>query len=443
MRDRGLRSERALALRAVRDTLVSLAGLISRPVRNQAGDELGRLVEIVVSLPAPRAMGGEIEQYPPATALIIRVGRCRTWVPAAHIAEVTHGAVRLAGARLDLREFERRPGEVELAASVLDHQLIDVDGRRVIRAADLMLAPMRGELRLVGVDVSMISLVRRLGPARLRARPTPERVIDWAAIEPLGGDGQTGGLRLRESARTLETLRPRDLAGLLEALGRSKRQQLLDRLGPEAAADAVEEMGGDAVHMLLRESPPQTAAGLLVEMEPDEAVDALRELSAEERGRLLEQTPAKVAARLTRLLGYDESRAGGVMTATLVQCTEWETVAEVIERLRTLASHAVDLCAIAVVDSDGRLLDDVTVLELLLAGPGAAVSELIGPPWPVTISPDMPMAEVALQLIENRSASLVVVDGGGRPLGRILADDVVDALLPETGRLQLFRQAPS
>jgi hypothetical protein len=89
------------------------------------------------------------------------------------------------------------------------------------------------------------------------------------------------------------------------------------------------------------------------------------------------------------------------MTATLVQCTEWETVAEGTERLRTLASHAVDLCAIAVVDSDGRLLDDVTVLELLLAGPGAAVSELIGPPWPVAISPDMPMAEVALQLIEK------------------------------------------
>jgi hypothetical protein len=282
LRDRGLRSERALALRALRVTLVTLAGLISRPVRNQAGDELGRLVEIVVSLAAARATGGEIEQYPPATALIIRVGRRRTWVPAVQIAEViqiaevTHGVVRLAGARLDLREFERGPGEVELAASILDLQLIDVDGRRVIRAADLMLAPLRGELRLVGVDVSMISLVRRLGPARLRARPTPERVIDWAAIEPLGGDGQTGGLRLRESARTLETLRPGDLAGLLEALGRSKRQQLLDRLGPEAAADAVEKMGGDAVHMLLRESPPQTAAGLLVEMEPDEAVDALR-----------------------------------------------------------------------------------------------------------------------------------------------------------------------
>lgn len=443
LRDFGRRSERALTSRSVRDGLVSLAGLIGRPVRNQGGDEVGRLVDVVVNFAPGAEAGGETEVYPPATGLIVRVGGRRTWVPAEQIAQMTHGAVRLASARIDLREFVRRPGEVELAARVLDHQLIDVDGRRVIRAADLVMAPLRGELRLVGVDVSMTSLLRRLGPARLRIRPTPERVIDWAAIQPLGEEGRMGGVRLRTSGRALEALRPGELADLLEELGRSERRLLLDDLDPATAADAVEEMQPEDVHALLRDAPPETAASLLAEMEPDEAVDALRDLSAEGRASLLREMPAEVASRLASLLGYDEDEAGGVMTSTLVACPEEETVAEVTERLRRLAGHAVDLSAIVVVDPEGRLLDDVTVLELLLAEPSIRLSELIGPPWPVTVSPDTPVSEVAIQLIENRSASLVVVDAEGRPLGRILADDVIDALIPDRGRLQLFRLGTS
>jgi CBS domain-containing protein len=439
LRDRSLRSQRALASRAVRDALVSGAGLIGRPVRNQAGEEVGRLVEIVVNF---SAAGGQ-EPYPPATGLVIRIGRRRTWVHAEQIAQVTHGEVRLNSARLDLRDVVRRPGEVGLAADVLDHQLIDVDGRRVIRAADVLLAPLRDELRVVGVDVSIASLVRRLGPARLRTRPTPDRVIDWAAIQPLSDESRASGVRLREPAQALTALRPGELADLLEQLGRSERQQLLDSLDTATAADAVEEMEADDVRTLLHDSEPAVAAELLGEMEPDEAADALRDLPDDEREQFLRAMPAEAAARLARLLGYDENRAGGLMTTTLVLCNEHENVHQVRAKLRALESHAVDLTAIVIIDGDGRLLDDVTVLELLLAESDTRLAELIGPPWPVTVGPETPLSEVAEQLIENRSASIVVVDAEGRPLGRILADDLVDALVPDKGRLQLFRQAPS
>jgi CBS domain-containing protein len=436
------RSERALAARAIREALVSLVGLVGRPVRNQAGEEIGRLVDLVVNLAPAAAANGQTEPYPPVTGLIIRVGRRRTWVSASQIATVAHGEVGLAHARVDLREFQSRPGEVELAASILDHQLIDVDGRRVIRAADLLLAPLRGELRLVGVDVSVASLIRRLGPARFRTRPTPDRVIDWAAIDPLSADGRIDAVRLRTSARELATLRPGELADLLEELGASQRRRLLDRLDPATAADAVEEMQAPDVLSLLRDSPPEASARLLAEMEPDEAVDALRDLSAAERARLLGAMPADTASRLARLLAYDEDRAGGVMTTTLPTGREMETVADATQRLRGLAAHAVDLAGVVVVDSDGRLLDDLTVLELLLSDPSTSLSELIGPPWPATVSPEARLSEVAIQMVENRSASMVIVDADGRPLGRILADDVIEALVVEKRRSGLSRLAP-
>ncbi len=440
VRPLGLRSERALMLRTVRGELVSLAGLIGRPVLNPADDEVGHLVDVVVRFAAE----GEAESYPPATGLIIRVGRRRLWVSAGKIAAVSHGEVRLSTARLDLTDYARRRGEVRLAAELMDHQLIDVDGRRVIRAADLVLAPLRDELRLVGVDVSMTSLMRRIGPSRLRVRPTPDRVIDWAAIQPLADQAGNGGVRLRaNSGEALQALRPSELADLLEELGRAERHRLLDTLDNETAADAVEEMEPEEVQSLLRDATPQTAAEILAEMEPDEAIDALRDMDEDDRGAVLRAMAPDVAERLMRLLSYDENRAGGVMTTTVVQCRETESVAEVIERLRGLEGHAVDLDAIIVVDPDGRLLDDVTVLELLLASPPTPLGRLIGPPWPVTVGTETPVDEVAIALIENRSASIVVVDDDGRPLGRILADDVVDALVAEKNRFQIFRQGPA
>src|SRR6266511_2181653 len=142
------------------------------------------------------------------------VGHRQVFVAADQVAELGRQGVRLSSARLDLREVERREDEVLLARDVLDHQLVDTDGMKVIRAADLYLAHVGAAWRLVGVDVSMQTLARRLGPARWRWVPTPDQVIDWAAVQPFGID--PGQVRLRGSARRL---RPGELADLLEDLG--------------------------------------------------------------------------------------------------------------------------------------------------------------------------------------------------------------------------------
>ena len=152
------RVERLTALRHVRSELVSLAGLIGKPVINQAGQQIGRVADVV-------ARWDSDQPYPPVTGLIVRVGRRRAWLPIDAVEEFRRDRVRLRTARLDLREVARRPGEVELARDVIDHQLVDTDGARVIRASDLYLARVAGVVQLVGVDVGFNSLLRRLGPA--------------------------------------------------------------------------------------------------------------------------------------------------------------------------------------------------------------------------------------------------------------------------------------
>jgi CBS domain-containing protein len=423
------RERRLTAVRAVREALLSVAGLLNGPVVNQAGEEIGTLVDLVARWAD--------DPYPPITGLVVRVARRQVFVPAEQVVELDRRGARLRSARLDLREVERRPGEVLLARDVLDHQLVDTDGIKVIRAADLYIAGVGEAYRLVGVDVGLQTLLRRLGPARFRWLPTPERVIDWAAIQPFGID--PGGVRLRAPTRGLHRLRPAELADLLEDLERPARQALLAELDPETAADALEEMDPEELDALLHEVSDEQAAALLGRMEPDEAVDALRELEPGERDELLARLPAAAAQRLRRLLAFPEDRAGGFMTSDLVVVDEQATVAAVVERLREVAADQPDLDTVVVVDAGGRLVDVIGLLELLVAAPERRVGELVGPPWPVTVGPEAGVEEVADALVDNRRNTLLVVDDQGRPLGCVRADDVVDALLPGRGRLHFPR----
>ena len=437
------RHQRLLEARAVRDSLFSLAGLLRGRVYNQAGAEIGSIVDVVAR------WDGE-EPYPPVTGLVVGVGSRVAFVSIDQVADLTSERVELRSARLDLRDFERRPREVMLGRDVIDHQLVDFDGVQVIRAADLYLAEVIGRIRLVGADVSNATLLRRLGPRRWRPRPTPDRVIDWAAIQPFAEsagregtvNGTTAAVRLKTTNEGLHRLRPGELADLLEDLRRDERRELLAALGPDEAADALEEMQPEDLEQLLRESDPPEAARLLAAMEPDEAADALRDLPLAVRAEVLRYIPSATALALRDLLGYDEDEAGGIMTTALVTAKSGEKVKKVVDRLSGARTHGVDLDAVAVVDDDGRLLDDVAVLDVLLAlraDPDTRMSALLGDEDVVTVSPHASADEVAGQLIEARRHSMVVVDESGCPIGRILADDVLDALVPTKGRFHFPR----
>src|ERR1700722_3310318 len=426
------RAERLTTLRHVRSELVSLAGLIGKPVVNQAGQQIGHVADVVARWDSNQA-------YPPVTGLIVRVGRRRAWLPIDAVEEVSRERVRLRTARLDLRDVARRPGEVELARDVIDHQLVDTDGARVIRASDLYLARVAGVVQLVGVDVGFNSLLRRLGPARFRSRPTPEKVIDWASITSFGSQHGPGGT-LQAAPHGLHRLRPGELADLLEDLGRAERQELLSHLTPEQAADALGEMQEGELVQLLRESDTAGAAGLLSSMEPDEAADGLRDLDPGEREKLLAAMPAEARERVATLLGYSERSAGGIMTTVLVTATPAETIMQIRDRLRANRAHDEDLAGILVLGEDGQLLDDVSMTGLFLADLDATVDDLIGPPWPVTVTPDAGLAEIAERLVETRHSWVVVVDEEERPLGRILADDVLDMLVPGRPRFRFPRR---
>jgi CBS domain-containing protein len=206
----------------------------------------------------------------------------------------------------------------------------------------------------------------------------------------------------------------------------------------EAAADALEVMAPCALTALLREKPPR-APGWSRRW-ADEAVDALRGLPPGERAGLLGRMPPETRFELARLLGYPGDQAGGIMTIVLACAHPGEMVEQVRRRLAGQAGHRTEIDSVAVLDESGRLAGDVSVFDLLASDGGRPLADLIDPGNPpVTLRPDAALGTVAAKLMESRRSSLLVVDDDGRPLGRILSDNVLDTLVPRHRRLHFPR----
>ncbi|MFM1757776.1 MAG: hypothetical protein RL193_353 [Actinomycetota bacterium] len=410
---------RALTRKGIQSTLVSVAGIIGRPVKDQDGKDLGKLVDFVVR------HGGET--YPPVSGLIVKVAGRRAYIDGARIAKLTKDEITLSSAKVNLTEYQRRTGEQLLDGDVLDHQIVDVNGLRVVRSSDLYLAPLDKEIRLVGVDVSFRSFVRRIFPGTFGRTPGVDQVIDWASVASLADSG--GVVRTTATREALSKLRPADIADIIEDLEGREQSALIELLDPDLAADALEEMEDDELQGLLRGISDQRAAELLSHMEPDESAEVLRDLDEEHSESILAQMAPAMAKQLRRLVEFDETHAGGIMTTHLLIVKESDSVAEALQLL--VENRERDISdGVTVVDSKGKLLDHIQIVELVAAKPADKLESLVKAPFPTAVGIETPLEEVIEEFSSNRGSSVIVVDEKGKPVGRILADDIIDAMVP-------------
>ena len=409
----------ALTRKGIQSTLVSVAGIIGRPVKDQDGKDLGRLVDFVVR------HGGET--YPPVSGLIVKVAGRRAYIDGARIAKLTKDEITLSSAKINLSEYQRRTGESLLDGDVLDHQIVDVNGLRVVRTSDLYLAPLDKEIRLVGVDVSFRSFIRRIFPGVFGRKPGVDKVIDWASVASLADNG--GVVRTTATREALSRLRPADIADIIEDLEGREQSALIELLDPDLAADALEEMEDDELQGLLRGISDERAAELLSHMEPDESAEVLRDLDEQHSESILAQMSPAMAKQLRRLVEFDETLAGGIMTTHLLIVKESDTVADALKLL--VENKERDISdGVTVVDSKGKLLDHIQIIELIAAKQGQKLADLVRAPFPTSVSIDTTLDDVIEEFSNNRGSSVIVVDEKGKPVGRILADDIIDAMVP-------------
>jgi magnesium transporter len=339
---------------------------------------------------------------------------------------------------------------VLLRKDVLDHQIIDITGRRIVRVNDVQIAGIDGVYRLVGVDVSPQALLRRLGPRRLSDRIVGRQIIDWNAAQYLAS---AAPVQLKVSYDRLSELNPVDLARIVDALSYRESAEIVAALDDETAAETLEEVSDERLADLLEGMDQERAADILEEMTPAAAADALEDLDEEVAEQLLARMEPEEAADVQALLAYDEDSAGRIMSTDFVRIGEGATVGDALALVRALEEVPDPLLAIYVVSeiidseaatapgSDSGVLDSdadppialrgiVRLRNLILADTATPLADVMDDDVP-TVGPDDRAEDAARVLAEYNLLAVPVLDDAERMIGIVTVDDALAVLLPE------------
>ncbi len=420
--------------------MLYLSQVIGSPLRDADGERVATLRDLIVRIG---------DTYPPVTGLVARQGRREFFVPIGQVATLTQEGATLATTTLNIAPFDRRPDEILLGRDVLDRQIIDVDGKRVVRVNDLQVAPVEGAYRVIGVDVGARALLARFFGSTRERTPVAD-LVDWADIEYLAVNAPS--VRLKVSHDRLARLHPAEIANIIEDLSYHQGTEIVSSLDDETAADTLEELDDERQADILDQMDSARAADILEEMAPDDAADVLADLSEQKQEELLSLMEPEESDEVRELLEYHEDTVGGMMTTDYVALPLGLTVGEALAYLAGMEEqpdfvyylYVVAHDEAAPLDAPHRTDDDipeylrgvVTLRQLVLALPAMPVTELMERDV-VTVAPGDPADDAARQLVEYGLYAVPVVTDDGEMLGIITSDDAFDRLLPDSWRKRL------
>jgi magnesium transporter len=353
------------------------------------------------------------------------------------IATVTPGRVGLTTDESALELYRPNEGWLALQKDLLDQQIIDTNGRKVVRVNDIDLTEQKmdgtTELRITDVDVGLPGVVRRLlqglvppaGIRRIQAN-LPPRKIRWEFVNLIEAD-PLRRVRLRLTSQKLAKLHPADLADIMEELSPDERQGIIDSLDEETAAGVIAELDKRLQPQVVENLDPEKAADILDEMSPDAAADILANLEPEKSKEVIEEMERQEATEVQALLKYDENTAGGMMNTEMVVVGDDSTRGEVVDFIRFNDLKPDQLDNVILINKDAVLAGTVPVARLLLADAEQRMDELKSAPL-LSVRPDTNDKEVYEIFDKYNLRSLPVVDLDNRPLGTITVDDIVSRL---------------
>jgi CBS domain-containing protein len=378
-------------------------------------------------------------------ALVLKDGdREDRFIPAHQITSLFPSII-LNVPKEQIKPYQPTGQELWLADQMLDHQIVDIEGRRVVRVNDVQLAHVQEKYRLTGVDVSGRGLLRRLGVEPIADKfgkfinhPLSKTVIPWQDIAYL----QEGDpIQLGISREKISKLPPVDIATILNGLNRNTGQAILAEMDNETLADTLEESPSSTQIAILSHLDSERAADILEEMDPDEAADLLADLPDETTYKLLELMEDEEAEEMRSLLDFPDNSAGGIMTTEFAWIPPDLTSREALSFLRSSKDALEDeqMYYIYVIDDDWKLHGVITLRDLVMAAPDSKLDEILDPD-PISVSPLTSQEDVAYLVAKYDLLAVPVIDTDrDEMLGVVTVDDAVDAVLPTAWKKRLPR----
>ncbi len=417
--------------------MIYFSQLLNQQIWDGYGGVVGKLEDILIN--------GTDKTMPPIVALALKKNPAGIdLIPANQIASLWPSITLKVGVS-KIRPYQPTGHELFLLDRVLDQQIVDMEGKRLVRVNDLQIARAGEQFVLTGVDVSGTGLLRRLGLEKVGRtigqavnRPPKSVVIPWEFVASIEHDDP---LRLSVSQNKLVKMPPADIAAIVDELDRHTTTALLEGFDNQALADTLEESSSELQMTILSNMSPERAADILEEMDPDEAADLLADLPDDTSEALLELMEQEEAREVRSLLTYPEDTAGGIMTTELAFVTEDLTVGQALDFLRTSEDAQDDevMYYVHILDRDGRLRGVVTLRDLVMAHPASDLRQWVEMEE-LAVEPLTPQKEVAYLIAKYNLRSIPVINPESKEmLGIVTVDDAIDIVLPTAWKKRLPR----
>lgn len=393
---------------------IYISELLERPILDKKGDAIGKIRDLNVVPGDP---------FPCVEGLYIRTPGGMAYVSMKEINVLNKRVVTIRGDVGSIVYAEPREKEILIAKHIMDKQIVDVNGVKVVRVNDVHLGQVNDHFGMLAIDVGFGGLIRRLGFGKARKGT----LIPWQYVTTL--EPGLDRLTLTMTRKSLAEMHPVDMAEILSQVSMQERTALLSSLDEETAGDVIGELDDETAAKIINEMEPEKAADVLEHMDPDEAADVLGDLPEKKAVELLNRMDKEEAEEVRELLEHDEDTAGGLMTTDYVCFPPDMTTEEVMKDLRLLAPDIEMIYYLYVVDKEERLLGVLSLKDLILASPKTLL-ESIMKTNPKRVFATEDKKEVAEMVSRYNLYAIPVVDEQDHILGIITVDDVVDMLLP-------------
>jgi magnesium transporter len=407
-----------------------LSDFIKKPILSPKGKKIGKLTDVIVS---------SDHSYPIIKALKINTSDKKSINISWKYIGKLNNEISLKYPLKELTEYKIQKHDIILLEDVMDRQVVDIEGKKIRRVNDIKISPTNGHFHVIGVDIGVNGILRRLSLNRI-AKPlgitSNEDLISWKDIDPVESDYSK--VKLRVPKQKITKLHPADMAEIVDQLGLNESLNILNSLDDESAADTLEEVSPERQVSLLEGMDSQRAAEILDEMSPDDAADVLADLPEEKAEELLDLMEPEESDDLRKLLEYPENTAGGIMTTEFAYVDQDLTIKEVLDALRKMAEYVETIYYVYVISKKGDLVGVISLRDLLLSDPSSKVSEFM---HTHIIKADVmeDQHEVAQTIAKYNLIALPVVEDETKLRGIITVDDAIDIVLPTAWKKRVPR----
>lgn len=409
-----------------------LSSILDRTVINEHGQEIGRLRDLVM-------VPGDI--FPAVSHLLVRKNRDRNTtlaIPWRRVALFSRFVITVSGPVQGLPSYRRQQGEILLRRDILDRQIVDVNGAKVVRVNDVKLGGYQDRLCVFFVDVGIRGILRRMGLERLGERVAwlfrrtlPHYHINWHFVQPL--EPNLFPLTLTVAREQLMEIHPSDLAQIIANIPAGNVQAMLGVLGGQTAGEAIFELEPELRVRVVNQLDSTEASCILEQMNPEQAADVLGDLPGWKAQELLGLMDEAGAVEIQVLMEHEEDTAGQLMKDRFLAISGELSCAEALQVVRARAEEVDDVYYLYVVGERQELRGVVTLKKLLVHPEQTKVGDLMTT-GVQSVAVDAPPNEVLKVVARYNLVAVPVVDGEEKMAGIITVDDILELFLPYTAR---------